>query len=383
MLISRNLCTGCGACAVSCPQNCIEMLADQEGFRYPEIDLERCISCHRCEQVCPMLNKKAPQADTQAFAVRHMDEDIRRRSSSGGVFPALASSVIENSGVVCGAVYTENFTVEHVIIETVSEISRLQGAKYAQSKAEHLFPVIRNMLDVGRMVLFSGTPCQVAGLSAYLNKAYDNLLLVDMICHGVPSPLVWSKYLGFRSAKDAGNAKIASVNQRDKQSGWSKYRYSISIAYENGAWYSSPQSSDMFMRGFVNNLYLRPSCAQCQLKGIQRNADITLGDYWGVWDQHPDFDDDKGISVALVHTAKGMEFWQKIGCCVDAVPISTQEAVKQNPSALESAMPHQNREQFFNLMDSSDFDGLVSALLLGQETKRNSLKSMIKKLLKF
>lgn len=382
MLADKNICTGCGACAASCPLNCLEMQSDREGFRYPQIDTTRCISCHKCEAVCPVLNKLSVQEDPQAYGVQHKENNLRSTSSSGGVFPALAAFILKKGGAVCGAGYTDNFEVEHKLIEDVSAICKLQGAKYAQSRAEHLFPEIRSILEANRWMLFVGTPCQVAGLKSYLGKDYDKLILTDMICHGVPSPLVWQKYLTYRIKKDAENARIIAVNQRDKVSGWSKYRYSLRVNYSNGKTYCVPQSEDPYMRGFVNNLYLRPSCAQCQFKGLNRCSDFTLGDFWGVWEQYPEFDDDKGTSLVLINTEKGANCWENIKGDMDVIAVDVRAALRQNPSAYNSSAPHSKRNVFFDKMDNSDFDKHVAELLLGVLEKKYSIHNLVRKFIK-
>ena len=203
-------CTGCGACAAGCPVQCIEMQADLEGFRYPQIDAARCISCQKCEKMCPVIRSAPAQAQPQAYAVKHRDDEVRIRSSSGGVFPALAELVLADGGVVCGAVYADDFSVVHQITENAAGIEKMQGAKYAQSRTEHLFSEIRRILEAGRWLLFVGTPCQVAGVKAFLGKDYEKLILVDTICHGVPSPLVWKQYLAHRSEKDADGSCVIS-----------------------------------------------------------------------------------------------------------------------------------------------------------------------------
>lgn len=381
MLAEKNVCTGCGACAVSCPVNCIEMKADSEGFRYPMIDSARCISCKKCESVCPVLNKPAVQIAPQAYGVKHREERIRTSSSSGGVFPAMAEYVLAHGGAVCGAAYREDFSVRHQIIEAAADISKLQGAKYAQSSAEHLFEAIRNMLRENRLVLFSGTPCQIAGLKAFLGRDYDQLLLVDMICHGVPSPLVWKRYLAHRMEKDANGSCVISVNQRDKVSGWSRYRYSLKITYGNGKVYCVAQSDDMYMQGFVNNLFLRPSCAQCQFKGLSRCSDITLGDYWGVWDQYPEFDDNKGTSLMLTNTGKGTEFLKRVEDRIDKLSVNVQDALAQNPSAYESSVPHLKRKVFFERLGCADVEQLITELLFGVSGKRHPVRNWLKKII--
>ena len=375
-------CTGCGACAAGCPVQCIEMQVDREGFRYPQLDTSRCISCQKCENVCPVIRKSPPQAQPQAYAVKNRDDAVRIRSSSGGVFPALAEFVLTNGGAVCGAVYDEDFSVVHQIAEDAAGTQKMQGAKYAQSRTEHLFSEIRRILEAGQWLLFVGTPCQVAGVKAFLGKDYEKLILVDMICHGVPTPKAWEKYLRYRRGKDAGDAAISAINQRDKCSGWSNYGYSVRIDYQNGKTYCAQQSKDVYLQGFVNNLYLRPSCAQCPFKGNVRCSDLTLGDYWGVWDQYPQADDNKGVSLVLVNTQKGAAYWGRIGEALDAFPVDLQAALAQNPSAVNSSAPHEKRDLFFERMDTCEFDVLVSGLLFGAPKKQSLLRRVLRKIRK-
>lgn len=357
---------GCGSCTAVCPQHCIQMLPDGEGFRRPEIDRIKCVDCRRCEQVCPVLLDTAEQTQTTAYAAKNRNECVRTDSSSGGVFTALAERVLGKGGCVCAARYDDGFAVVHDFAYSSSELAPFRGAKYAQSKAEHCFPKIRSLLQEGRPVLFVGTPCQVAGLSAFLGKDDPNLTLVDMICHGVPSPKVWHRYLQMRREKDARNAQIRSINLRSKVTGWSRYAYSVDLAYQDGSHYCVPQGQDPFMRGFVQNLYLRQSCSHCSFKGGSRRSDLTLGDFWGIWEQHPDFDDNRGVSLLLVHSRKGREAWAAVMEGFDCVPVTLEDALRQNPSALRSSPAHEKREAFFAQLDkSTDTGRLIETCLSG------------------
>lgn len=381
MLAEKNMCTGCGACAASCPLYCIEMRSDREGFFYPVMDVARCVKCRKCIATCPVLHNAEKYSKPQAYGAKIEDDFIREKSSSGGVFSALADFVFNNGGAVCGAAYTEDFAVEHRIIEKQEGVFCLQGAKYAQSKAEHLFEQLQNILCSGRWLLFAGTPCQVAGLRTYLEKDYPKLILVDVICHGVPSPLVWQKYIDYRMKKDTSNGTIVRINQRSKISGWSRYRYSLRIDYADSKVYCVPQSEDSYMRGFVNNLFLRPSCAECQFKGANRCSDITLGDYWGVWEQHPEFDDDKGISLVLVNTEKGAKLWDAIRERLTIIPVDIQRALENNPSAYSSSKPHPKRNEFFERLKNDNFEKLVSELLFEKTESRYSIRKLFKKIM--
>lgn len=348
MLPAKNLCNGCGACSVTCPRNCIEMTADYEGFLYPNLNLQKCVSCGLCEKSCPILTKNIEQTyKTKSFAAQNKNEEIRRNSSSGGVFFSLALAVVNQGGVVCAAKYSEDFEVMHDIATTKEQLLDYCGAKYAQSRLGQCFIKIKELLCQGREVLFVGTPCQVAGLRAFLKYSYDNLILVDMICHGVPSPLVWKKYLKERKQLDANGSDIIAINLRDKSTGWSKYNYSVRFVYRNGYVYSVQKNNDSFMNGFMANVYLRPACSNCKFKGVERCSDITLGDYWGVWKHYPEFDDNGGTSLVMIHSQKGLKMWNDIRDNFRTLEISNEQAVQYNPSAIESSSAADIRAAFY------------------------------------
>lgn len=380
MLAEKTLCTGCGSCTVICPYHCIDMDEDKEGFLYPNVNLQKCVSCGLCDQSCPVLTKKSVKQTyrTKSFAAQNENEDIRRKSSSGGVFIALALAILEKGGGVCAAKYSEDFEVFHSIATTKEELIDYCGAKYAQSKTEQCFVQIEKMLHQGRKILFVGTPCQVAGLSAFLKRPYDNLVLVDMICHGVPSPLVWRKYIEERRQKDANGAELVAVNLRDKSTGWSRYGYSIRFDYQNGKVYSAHQNKDRFMQGFLLNLYLRPSCSNCKFKGIERISDITIGDYWGVWNQYPDFDDNIGTSLVMIHSVKGQEMWENIQDSFRVLEISNKEATQYNPSAIKSSPASDKRTVFYSgLWKGKRVSDLVRICLSNQDNQKAPIAQRI------
>ncbi|MDI9241553.1 Coenzyme F420 hydrogenase/dehydrogenase, beta subunit C-terminal domain [Fusibacillus kribbianus] len=373
MLAEKTLCTGCGSCTIICPYHCIDMEEDEEGFLYPNVNSQKCVSCGLCEQSCPVLTNKGvqPICRTESFAVQNKDENIRRKSSSGGVFIDLALSILGQGGVVCAAKYSKDFDVIHSIATTKEELLDYCGAKYAQSKIGQCFIYIKKMLHQGGKILFVGTPCQVAGLSAFLKRPYDNLVLVDMICHGVPSPLVWRKYLEERKQRDANGAELVAVNLRDKSTGWSRYGYSVRFDYQDGKVYSAHQDKDSFMQGFVSNLYLRPSCSNCKFKGVERISDITIGDYWGVWSQYPEFDDNMGTSLVMVHSEKGKKIWKNIQNDFRVLEISNEEAIQYNPSATKSSSFSYQRASFYRGLRRGE---MVSDLVQTCLSKQNDQK---------
>lgn len=381
-LPNRDLCTGCGGCAAACPKGCIRMEADAEGFLYPRVDQSQCVDCKKCEQTCAVLHKPAVGESVQAWATRNTDSDVRRESSSGGVFTALAKCVIGDGGAVCAAVYTEDWTVVHKIAFTVEALAAMRGAKYVQSHAGHLFARLKSLLTEGKPVMFVGTPCQCAGLKAYLGQDYERLILVDMVCHGVPAPSVWKAYVRRRRELDANGAELMSVNLRDKSTGWSRYAYSVKFQYANGSAYCVPQGQDPYMRGFVGDLYLRPSCSACSFKGISRCSDLTLGDCWGIWDTHPEFDDDQGVSALLIHSKKGQMLWSDISTQFHSMQLTEEDVTNYNSSAIHSSAPHPRRVVFFDRLSSGEpIDELISNVLLENAPKKGVFRRILDRLL--
>lgn len=340
-------CVGCTACVKSCPQRCIEMGDDNDGFCYPMfVHLSTCIDCSSCEKVCPILIEEAEYIKVPlAYAAFSKNENLRKESSSGGIFSELAMQILSQDGVVYGAAYDEQFEVKHCCIDNVEELWKLRGAKYAQSNLESIFPDVLGKLQKGKKVLFSGTPCQVAGLKSFLRKEYDNLYLVDFICHGVPSPMAWKAYIEYRSQNDANGKLPRAVNLRSKETGWSRYQYSNVFQYEDGKTYSVKSSDSLFMKLFVGDYISRPSCENCQFKGYHRDSDITLGDFWGIWDIAPEMDDNKGTSAVLIQSDKGADLWNTIRENVKTKEVDLKEVSLQNPSILYSSKANPKRDE--------------------------------------
>lgn len=375
-ITDKKNCCGCSACVQRCPKQCILLKEDDEGFLYPKVDEDKCINCGLCEKVCPILNQAEKIQPQEVLAVKNPNEKERMASSSGGVFFPLAREVINNGGVVFGAVYDEHWEVHHVYAEKIEDVYPMMGSKYLQSKIENSFKDAERFLKQGREVLFVGSPCQIAGLRTYLrNKEYPNLLAVDFLCHGVPSPGVWRRYLAETysvvSLKEkcrlqaAGknsvllsslNAKspIGDIKFRDKaESGWKKYRFvvrkkSASKADQNTVLSSDIHYDNTFMRGFLSDIYLRPSCYECKCKNGVNHSDLTIGDYWAARVTDQDFDDDKGLGLVLVNTAKGKEYFDKLDMIVRQSTLD--KAHLCNGGFNENTLPHPKRNLFFKLI---------------------------------
>ena len=374
-------CCGCGACENVCPQKCIHMQQDEEGFLYPQIDLSCCIDCNACVRVCPVLSPlKVFDQFPQAFAVAAKDESLRLNSSSGGIFSLFAERIIEQGGVVFGAAFDDEFQVKHIGIRDRSDLGKLRGSKYVQSRTEQVFSEIKRLLLSERQVLFSGTPCQVAGLKKFLGKEYDGLITVDLICHGVPSPLVWQRYLAYRRKQDGGYSP-RRISFRQKNFGWK--RYSVSIEYDDTE-YLVDLHHDKFMRAFLANLCLRPSCHQCVFKTVDRVSDITIADFWGIERELPSFDDDKGTSLAIIHSARGEKLFASIQSEVREHQIELKRAIAHNTAMISSAQMHKKRDAFMReISDEKDFGKVVDKYCHVSFLRRvyRKLKGVAKKVL--
>lgn len=343
---SKETCTGCTACRSVCPRQCIEMSTDTDGFIYPVIkNMSACINCKRCEMACPVINMKKHDCKSVAYAALSKNESLRIESSSGGLFSELAERIIAQEGVVYGAVWDENFVVKHCCLGDVADLWKMRGAKYSESDLGASFADILARLQNGQKVLFSGTPCQVAGLKAFFKKEYDNLYCVDFVCHGVPSPMAWKAFVEYRAKQDANGELPKAINLRSKNTGWSNYQYSNVFKYGNGMQYSVSNSDSLFMKLFVGDYISRLSCENCKFKGYNRASDITLGDFWGIWDIDPEMDDNKGTSVVLIQSEKGQVLWNEISDKIKFKEVSLEQASWQNPSMLVPSKANPKREE--------------------------------------
>lgn len=304
-LVSRSgQCSGCGACLNACPRNAIEMKPDDFGFSYPQISHSLCIGCGRCLRVCPFKVANTFAVSIRAFAAVHRSPGVWR-SSSGGTFLALASGVIRKGGVVFGVGWNQDMVAEHMMVDSTDNLYRLQGSKYVQSDQKRCYSVVKELLQKGLEVLYSGTPCQIAGLLKFLGEPYHNLYTVDVVCHGVPSEQMHSAYIKY--LEGLLDAKVADMNYREKSNGWS---LRLKVDYEKRNVKKSKRfeySDSYYYYYFEQALTLRDSCYQCPFARMERVSDITLGDYWGVEDYHPDIATRQGVSAVLVNSTKGLE----------------------------------------------------------------------------
>lgn len=353
-IVKKEICCGCYACSNACSRNCITMVTDNEGFDYPVVNKSSCINCNLCDRVCPFKNdiKRDEKNRIDAYACINKDDKIRNASSSGGIFYILCEYVIEKKGVVFGAAFDKEFNVKHTYAETIQECNKFRGSKYVQSKIGETYKLARKFLDNKRVVLFSGTQCQIKGLKTYLGKQYENLITIDIVCHGVPSQKVLNLYNNSLIKKYKSNIK--SISFRDKRRGWKEFSYVAE--FENGKVYSKNMKEDTYMQGFLQNLYLRPSCYRCKAKNFTSGSDISLADYWGVKYIHQDLDDDKGTSLVLVNSSKGEEIFKELATKIIMKKTNLDYAVEKNPCIVKSVQANAERNMFFKNINTNNIE---------------------------
>lgn len=351
-IAGKRSCTGCGACVCVCPVGCIQMVENKEGFFYPVIDHTQCIGCKKCYKVCP----NEPEDDEDVVAVLagySHNRDIRLTSSSGGVFTHLAEEVLKRNGVVFGVAMQKSQAVV-CAVENIEEIPKLRGSKYVQSRVGNAYGQVEKYLKEGRLVLFSGTPCQIAGLYCVLKKEYMRLITVDFVCHGISSPQVLEKYL-----KERGNGKrISEIVFRDKTEGWNKF--SMKLKWEDHTVSRESMEEDLYLQSFLKNLNLRSSCFSCKFRKIHRRSDITLGDLWGANEVVNGWTEDLGYSLILIQSKKGKELLESIKEKIVAVPVELSQVMLHNASLTTSPWDEYSRDLFFKNLKKYDLQRCIS-----------------------
>jgi coenzyme F420-reducing hydrogenase beta subunit len=375
--IIKTNCCGCGACENACLERSISLQADSEGFLYPNVDGQKCIGCGTCQKVCPVFNQSVKIDRFKqpiVFTGWNKDPTIRELSSSGGVFSVLAEQILMEKGVVFGAEFDDDFRVRHKAVNDVAEINLLRGSKYVQSTIGDSLKKVSEYLNKGKLVLFSGTPCQIAGLNSYLRKDYSNLYTCDLVCHGVPSPKVFQKYLNYLE-RYVGN-KLVEFNFRSKLTGWKNY--SICARFANGRELIYSRKKDSFINGFLKNIFLRPSCYNCGYNTIPRHGDITIGDFWGIGLKKPELDDDKGASLILINTEKGRQIFEKCSHKLFYFECQIEEAISGNPCLVKPVIQPSEREIFFKDLDHLSFDRVIKKYMRGPSKLQKKLKRIAK-----
>lgn len=354
-ILDKNKCCGCMACMNSCPVNAIEMKENEEGFLEPVVN-ETCIHCGKCVRACPVLtphyeNEKQPEV----YAVRAEDE-IRAQSSSGGMFSLFAREILNKGGYVCGAAFDEDIELKHILINQEEEMPKLRGSKYLQSHISLVYREIQKLLKKEIPVLFSGTPCQVAGLKNFLGKEYPNLYTLDILCHGVASQKLFSQYLEEKFEKK----EIRRVGFRDKELGWGCTKIHVNL--KDGTDYIGTDKDDTYEMGFHSNLFIRKSCINCIFAQFPRQGDITCGDFWGISKLDPSQHDKKGTSLVFVNTPKGREIFEKIqsdsNVKIKEYDFSITKKIKNRIKP--NVSPNPKREDLFQMLKENSLENAVN-----------------------
>lgn len=379
----KTQCCGCNACGDVCTHEAISYKTDEEGFWYPEINHTRCVECGLCKRVCPMSKEseaKLSQYNTPiCIGAYHKNISIRMDSTSGGVFSVLAETMYNQGGYVSGAIYTDQFDVVNLISNSPDDLARLRRSKYAQSSAIGLYRQIQKLLVLGEQVLVCGIPCQMAAIRSFLRKDYPNLIIVDLLCKSCNSPKVFHKYLSWLEAQY--HSKVVACQERDKEHGWNSLTRRID--FKDGQTFYGKGYKDLFQRGFQYNIYERPSCYNCQFKGIPRYGDITLGDFWGINNVDKSFYDNKGTSLVLLNNEKGKEFFETVKHSLVWKTFNLDDAIAGNRLAIiggqiEDSLGNK-RKDFFQDIDKLAFDQVAKKYF---PLRKPSIAIVIKKKIK-
>ncbi|SHJ48855.1 Coenzyme F420 hydrogenase/dehydrogenase, beta subunit C-terminal domain [Pseudobutyrivibrio xylanivorans] len=368
----KTQCCGCSSCAETCPVNCIKMVEDNEGFLFPQVDTSACINCGACEKVCPIIQADCVDAGEIAGVFEQpktiggwiKDDSIRADSSSGGAFSLFANYILENKGIVFGASLCEDMVVRHIFVEKPEDLTKLRGSKHSQSVIGNIYSQVKKSLDDGRLVLFSGTPCQAAGLCSYLgNRKYDNLYVIDFICHGIPSPKVFASYIAYM--EDKVKDKIVGFKFRSKDKKW----HPMGLSFGDGTIIKtasgntvrqSPGLKDPYMMGFLDDTILRDSCYECRFKVVPKYySDFTIADFWGVNKSYPELFDGKGTSLVFLNSERGYELFKKLKDYFFYKEVDYNKVSKRNPSLTTSVKKNSRRKSFFRDFEKKPFSKLI------------------------
>ena len=345
--LDKKDCCGCTACVHSCPVQCISFVKDDEGFEYPVVDKSACINCGLCERVCPVANPKYDNADKpDVYAVLLKSVPQRMKSSSGGLFYAIATWVMQRGGIVFGATIDKHNQVRHIAAENDGELQALRGSKYVQSALNDTFKKVKDNLQQGRICYFVGTGCQVAGLKAYLHKDYGNLITSDLVCHGVPSQWLFDQHVSYLERKHHG--VVSEYRFRNNAIGGGCELFKLANPRGKVREIINPTYNlSPYLYSFMYAMTYRWSCYDCKFAKVPRQGDITLADYWGSKHFFPDMDNSKGISLCLVNTERGRRIWDEVKENCEYRESNVEDAAKYNGNLVHSSKPHEYRKTIY------------------------------------
>lgn len=369
-ILNKDNCTGCRMCEQICPVKAIVMKENEEGFIEPVINEEKCVHCGLCAKRCPQLNavKIERVSEPRVYAAKSINKEEQKQSSSGGIFSVLAKHILNKDGIVYGCAFNENFVAEHIGIDEKEQLYRLRGSKYVQSNTKNTFNEVKQNLEKGKKVLYSGTPCQIAGLKSFLAKEYENLITIDLLCHGVPSPRLFSKYKEYIENKN--KVKIEKFEFRNKERGYWTLGYKIKVTLKNKVKFINGDE-DIYTNAFSKGITLREVCYSCKYTNNKRMGDITLGDFWGIDKEYPKLYDKNGVSVVLVNSAKGERILKEIKSDIMLEEVEYEKVEKYADTLKSSCKRNEERDHIYKSIEEHGIE----------KTLKNeiSLKSKIKK----
>lgn len=345
-IVSKSLCTGCTACMHNCPKSAISFVEDEEGFKYPIINQEKCVDCGICKKTCPVLNTKENESINKSYVGYNKDSNERLNASSGSIFSLIANYILDNNGIVVGAAFDKNNHLKHIAVEKKKELEPLKKSKYLQSDLDNIFKYVKEKIKTMK-VLFVGTPCQVAGIKSFI-KHNDNLITIDLFCHGVPSPKLFAKYV--RELEKDNNDKLINYDFRDNSTGWDSY--SNRATFENKT-IITDRNKNEYMRLFLSDVALRKSCYNCNFKLGNKYSDITLGDFWGIKKKYPEMYNKEGVSAIIINTENGIDIFDKIKINLEFKKCDIKNIISGNPSLTKSSIKPKDRDDFFNELDAT------------------------------
>ena len=377
--LEKNKCTGCKACEQICPTKCINMQKDKEGFEYPIKDKDKCINCDLCKKVCPIydtkINKNFEEDNKEIYALRNKDKEIVAKSSSGGAFTSIMEAFCDKNTIIFGVKFDKDFNVVHDYVFNIEDAYIFRKSKYVQSDIGDSYKNVKKFLEEGKKVLFTGTPCQVAGLKKFLNKDYEGLLLIDLVCHGVPSQKVFDKYI--EEIKNKYKKKIKSINFREKTYKDNTYdSKNIKIKFDDESYIIENSIENPYLRGYHNSLFLRPSCENCKFANPYRISDITIADCWGIQKLYKDIDVHEGESMIVINSQKGKKVMEKMNDNSELIKLNVEFAIENNGQFREPIKFNLNRKAFFEKIDDMKFSKIIDLYI-----KRNTIRRLVSKLL--
>ena len=353
-IIEKEKCCGCTACENACPQKCIEMIEDAEGFLYPQVDLKHCIDCHLCEKVCPLHNQPdLSHRELKTYVVRSKSKDILKNSTSGGVFTSIMEYVLQQHGVVYGVIMDDDRIIKHIRVDDIDDprLKMIPGSKYVKSEIRGIFMQVKSDLDASRMVCFSGTPCQVAGLKSFLHRSFENLITVDVVCRGNPSPLYWKKFVEYQERRY--KSRITEAKFRSKTYGY--HSGSMRLTFANGKKYVGSVRVNLFLKAFFEDLCSRPSCYNCAFKHAHRASDLTLYDCWHASELANLKDDDKGYTNVILQSEKGQILFEAIRDSLVFYETDTEKAIALDGIMVRNCVVWKDkRSTFFRNLEQAD-----------------------------